>query len=414
MTVRLGSVSRGLRTARSQRAERRLRLPGTGRSSLTVSHTPDATTIARWDDLVRAHPAGDVAQLSAWTRIRGLAGYTGMHVLAFDNGHLVGGAQILLRRVHGLGALGYVPYGPLVSPAAADPDGIHDLLSDALAHLGRRRFRALFVQPPESAERASQALLQRGFRNSDAEVAPAATLRIDLHLSEAELRRNLSKRLRTWTNSWEERGVTVRLGGEGDLRLLAELLADTAEHQGFTPFGLDYLSAMHRELASAGHLRFFVGEVDGHPLAMTVFTACGSAVRVRLLGLDRSDEGRRLNVPGAVYWTAMRWAKDAGYRWFDFGGVYPSSLPALRSGRRSDLDALSGPDRFKARFGGQPFEYPPPVELISSPVLRAGYDLARRSAAGRHVVLWAQQRSRSGYSVTGSHRRPGADPRREP
>ncbi len=375
--------------------------PGLGAStagslSVVVCTTPGETRLGEWDDLVRSHPLADVAQLSAWARIRRLAGYGAMYVLVVHGERLVGGAQIMVRRMPGLGILGYVPYGPVVSSADEEPDAVQDTIADTLAQLGRRRFRMLFVQPPEGAERASQALLDRGFRDSDADVAPAASLHVDLSLDEAELRANLSKRLRTWTRSWERRGVTVRRGYEEDVPMLAGLLAETAQHQGFTSFGVDYLRTMYRELAPAGHLVVFVGEVAGRPVAMAVFTACGTVLKLRLVGLHRSDEERRLYVAAAVYWGAMKWAKANGYRWFDFGGVLPTSVPALMSGRRADLDALSGPDWYKARFGGRAFRYPQPVELIPSPIVRTGYDLARRSAAGRHIVSWVKRRSRAG------------------
>ncbi|MDQ3641357.1 MAG: hypothetical protein M3450_07815, partial [Actinomycetota bacterium] len=185
--------------------------------TVMVSGATDPAMLGQWDDLVAAHPLADVTQLSAWTRIRALAGYRAVHVLVRDGNGLVGGAQVLVRRLRGLGLFGYVPYGPVVSPAVEDPDRVHDTLADALADLGRRRFRMLFVQPPEGAEPASRALLGRGFRHSDADVAPAASLHVDLRQDEAALRAGLSKRLRTWTNSWEERGVGVRLGEEEDL-----------------------------------------------------------------------------------------------------------------------------------------------------------------------------------------------------
>lgn len=371
----------------------------TGSLSLVVSAPPDPVRAEEWDALVASHPLADVTQLSAWTRVRALAGYSAMQVLALDGDRIVGGAQVLVRQLRGVGRFGYVPYGPLVSTAVEDPDAVHDALADALADLGRPRFRMLFVQPPEGAERASRAMLERGFRDSDADVAPAASLHIDLRSDEATLRAGLSKRLRTWTNTWEQRGVTVRLADAEDLPLLADLLGETAEHQGFTPFDLEYLTTMYRELAPAGHLLAFIGEVAGRPVATTVLTACGSVVKVRFLGLARNDEGRRLNVPAAVYWAAMRWAKQKGYHWFDFGGVLPSSVPALLSDDPVDRDALSGPDRYKARFGGRAYLYPQPVELIPSPLVRAGYDLARRSTVGRRAVAWAKRRSRAGRST---------------
>lgn len=370
-----------------------------GRLSVVVSADQGADRLRAWDDLVASHPHSDVTQLSAWTRVRALAGYSSLHVLLLDGEHIVAGAQVLVRHLKGLGRFGYVPYGPLVFPCVEDPDIVHERMADALGDLGQRRFRMLFIQPPQGAERASQALLRRGFRESDADVAPAASLHIDLRRDEAALRAGLDKRLRTWTNTWAQRGVAVRLAEERDLPLLAQLLGETAEHQGFVPFDLDYLTTMYRELGPAGHLIAFIGEAQGRPVATAVFTCCGSTVKVRFLGLSRREEGRRLNVPAAVYWTAMRWAKANGYEWFDFGGILPASVPALASGDPVDPSMLPGPDRYKARFGGGAYLYPPPVELIPSFALRKTYDMARKSDTGRRAVAWAKRRSRSG-SIT--------------
>jgi lipid II:glycine glycyltransferase (peptidoglycan interpeptide bridge formation enzyme) len=357
-----------------------------------------------WDELVRSVPGADVAQLSGWARLRGQAGYRALWVFVDEGDRLAGGAQILVRRLPGLGEVGYLSNGPLVSPAADDPVAVQDALADAIASLGRRWLRILFVQPSEGAKRTSDALVDRGFRHSDAGIAPTASLRIDLSVDEAQLRRNLSRTLRGLSNQWDCRGVTVRRSTDEDLPLLADLLAATVRRRGATPFGTEYLATMHRELAPAGHLVGFVGEAAGRPVAMLLLTGCGGVVRRRLVGFDRSEDVRPLNVPAAVDWTAIRWAKENGYRWYDFVGVHERSLPLLLAGSPADIRALAGPDQYKARFGGQVFTYPPPVEMIRPAAVRIAYDLARRTTAGRAVVDRAKLIARTGAAAASAVR----------
>src|SRR5215212_5150207 len=97
-----------------------------------------------WDALVDAHPGGDVTQLSGWGRLRQLAGYTPLYVLAYDGEHIVGGAQIMVRQVPALGSVGYAPYGPLVFAHAEQPDEVQTALAGAFRDLVRNRLRVLF------------------------------------------------------------------------------------------------------------------------------------------------------------------------------------------------------------------------------------------------------------------------------
>ena len=69
------------------------------------------------------------------------------------------------------------------------------------------------------------------------------------------IRSRFGKRLKSWTNRWESRGVRVRPGTEADVALLAQLMASSAQHQGYTPLPLDYMTALYRELAATGDVK---------------------------------------------------------------------------------------------------------------------------------------------------------------
>lgn len=379
-----------------------------GPVSAVMLDDPSDVPLVEWDRFVAETPGSDVSQLNAWARVRSATGCAPLYVLVHRDGELVAGAQILERRLPVLGKIGYIAYGPVIDPSISGREHVRRVLGRALDDLARHRLRMLFIQPPEGAEDISQELLQRGFRFSDAGIAPPGSVRVDLKAAEEELRGRLrNQRLRRLarTNKWEAKGVRARVGGGEDVPVLAELMVHTARHQGFEPFSAGYLRSLYRELAMDGHVALFLGEIDGVPVATHLYTACGDTLRFRLTGFDRSRDTARVGVPGVLHWEALRWAKANGYRWFDFGGLSSVSLRTLLDGD-GDVEAVASHDRFKSDFGGMPFRYPPPVELISSIAVRGVYDLARRGAAGRRLVAKAQRRMRGGRSrAAGSNER---------
>ena len=369
---------------------------------VTVTRKPGAAELTAWDALVSAHPGADVTQLSGWGRLRRLAGYSPLYVLVRDQERIVGGAQVLIRRVPVLGSVGYLPYGPLVFGHSKDPEEVCSLLADTLRDLVRDRLRVLFVQPSMGGEHTSQALAARGFRPSDAGISPSVSLRVDLDVDAAELRRNLPKRMRRRTSQWTTSGVTVRVGDAGDLPTLAELNRATGEHHGFSGFGLDYLTTMYRELHP--DVVLFVGEFEGRPVAIQLCTGSGGVLTARMTGFDRSSPGAHLRVPAATIWAALQWGRDNGYREFDFGGIEEQSAAVLEAG--GSVRDMASFDQSKTDFGGRLVRYPQAVEFIASPLVRTAYDLARRSTAGSALLRVARRVARAG----GFRRRRGANP----
>lgn len=376
--------------------------------AVTAHRNPGSEVLRSWDALVDRTPGTDVTQFSTWARLRGMVGFAPLYVLAYRAAELVGGAQIMTRRVPLLGTVGYLPYGPLVTPDAlssrevspdVNPD-VRSALADALAVLCRRRLRILIVQPPEGAEEMSGELLRRGFRPSSAGIAPTGSIRIDLTADLAEIRSRFGKRLKSWTNRWNSRGVTVRIGDERDIPLLVDLMATSSQHQGYQPLPAEYVATMYRELAATGHAALFVGAVNGVPVAADLVTGCGDMIRGRLSGFDRCTEAARLSVPAAIRWEIIQWAKATGYHWLDFGGLHPETLDALLAGDNRDADSWPAADQPKLTFGGTAYRYPTPVEMIRPAPLRMAYDLAWRSATGRRMFTAARsvfRGSRSGH-----------------
>lgn len=366
-----------------------------GGVSVTLVTRPDLDTIGVWDQLVSGTAGSDVAQLSAWSAVRGQVGFVSRYLLARRAGRLVGGALVLGRRLPVLGVVGYVPNGPVIAPGAGR-GAVADAVSSALAGLARRHLSGLFVQPPEGGRDISEHLVRRGFRPSVAGIAPAASIRIDLTRDIEDIRDGLSSTNRRRTRTWVDRGVTVRMGCEDDLPLVADLLAHTGAHQHFAAPSLDYLGSLYRELDRGGHVQVFLAEVGGVPAVAELFTGCGGVLTSRLTGMRRCAAVNRSGARVAVVWHALCWAKTNGYDTFDFGGIPADAVDTIRDAEPGYTAGLSGPTVFKASFGGQPFHYPPAVELLSSRLLRTSYDLSHRCAIGGKAIALVKQLMRGG------------------
>lgn len=341
---------------------------------------------SEWDEFVAAAPGGDIVQTTAWARFRQTQGFDSRRIVARVDGRVVGGTQVLTRSL-GSVVLGYVPYGPLSAPGV---QGVADRTLEVLRTVFRRG--ALFVQPPLGSD-SVWPRHRSDFRPGTVEVAPSASLRLDLRRSPDELLMSLSKSLRRNLRKSKDRGVLIRPGDGTDLSLLAELHAHTASRQGFTPLSLDYLGDLWESLALGGHVRLFVGEVEGEPVAAELFSTFAGVTTSRLTGFGRSHEKAR--VPAALVWAAVEDAQSRSDAWFDFGGVSRRTATRLL---RGDAMGESAAESFKLSFAPEPVLLPPPVEYIPSRWLRAGFAGAQSFRPGRRLLKAAANRLRQNGS----------------
>lgn len=377
--------------SRTKSAKVRNSRSGGGRSAsapaVRVQRTsrPPLDVLREWDRLVGRSIGSDVTQLSCWATIRAQADFEPVFLLAYRDSALVGGALLLRRTLIGVLPVGYVSYGPVVDAGVAARGEVVSALTAELATVARS-LALTFIQPPEGADDVSVALLAEGFRVSHAGIAPAGSYRVDLTPPVEVIRAGMSKRLKSWTNRWAAKGVTVRLGDENDLLLLSQLMVHTGDVQGFAPPPLQHLQLLYHELRAGGHAALFIGEVDGRPVCADLVSMMGDTVRGRRCGFDRSGEAGKRSVPAAVRWEIIKWGKAHGYRWLDFGGLPEGMLDDMLVRGIRTSDAWPTAHRAKLAFNGIPFRYPCAVELIRPAPIRLIYDIATRWQVGRRVI----------------------------
>lgn len=300
-----------------------------------------------WDDFVAVTPGGSHVQTSRWAAVKAATGWSARLVVARRGSEIVGGCQLLVRRT-GPALLAYAPRGPLV--ARGEDEALAALIDRVVRAARGRRPSYLKVQPPVGRADMAGALLAHGFAASDLEAAPRATVLVDVTAEPEAMLARMRSGSRANVRKALRRGVTVRSGGEGDFAAFGALLEATGRRQAFDPYPVAYFRRMWEIFGRDGRSELVLAEHEGRLLSGLLVVGFGDTAAFKIGGW--SGEQPQLRPNELAHWTAMRWAHERGYRWYDLEGFPPEVERALARGE--DLpEARTGVAWFKLGLGGE-------------------------------------------------------------
>ncbi len=318
-----------------------------------------------WDQFLSHAPGGHHVQTSLWAEVKAVLGWRATRIVVRREGEITGGCQVLLRDVGPLGVIGYAPRSPVVHE---DDMRTLDLVLGALDDLAtQERVLYLKVQPPANRSNVEGVLLSRGFVASSLETAPSATVRIELGRSPEELLTAMRSGARSNIRKAERKGVTVRCGGEEDLKTFCQIVASTARRQGFSPYPDAYYGRMWRAFAERGQATLMIAEREGRALSAALLIGWGDTVIYKMGGWsgERSD----IHPNELLHWSGILWSKEGGYRWYDLEGIDREVASAVVTNQAIPPSGRTGPDRFKLGLGGQVTLFPVAYDRAYRPPL---------------------------------------------
>jgi peptidoglycan pentaglycine glycine transferase (the first glycine) len=291
----------------------------------------------------------------------------------------VGGVQMLYRRLPMGAAVAYVPLGPVLG--SDDPE-VAEL---ALTHLHRiareQNVSYLAVQAPRWSKDFAHKLENHGFSLAFQDLAPNASVVIDLSNSLEMILSKMRKTTRYDIRAAQRKGIAVREGGPEDLDVFYELLLATARRQSFSTLTKDYLGEVWRVFSRGEHIKMFVAEFEGKPVSAALMMAFGDTVTYWKGGWSGQHPGRYPNE--ALQWAAIQWAKGRGHRYYDFGGINRAVAKSVLE--REPITKSNGHSVsfYKLGFGGR-------VELFPEALLYAYNPMVRRVWSAMVKRQWEQ------------------------
>jgi lipid II:glycine glycyltransferase (peptidoglycan interpeptide bridge formation enzyme) len=350
-----------------------------------------SVTAEEWDDFVERTPGGDLVQTAAWAEAKRELGFEICPILMRLGNLVVGGAHMIIKRFGPFGGVGYVARGPLLAGEyrARAAEVVDEIERAARA----RRVHHVIVQPPEDGDHIAAELVARGYASDAPAVAPTASLRLDLSQSLDQILSRMTATKRKGIRRGQREGLEIRVGNRSDLDLFHTLHQATAHRQGFAGMSQSYLDHHWDALHARGSVQLIFAYHGGRALAALWLTPFGDTVTQRLLG--SSLEGRHLEPNVACCWGAIRWAKEHGYRYYDFGGIDRRYAELLVVGQPLPNDFYRTHHAFKLYFGPDPILLPTASQFTFNPVARLATSYVYPKLAGNKTLQHLLTRMRS-------------------
>jgi peptidoglycan pentaglycine glycine transferase (the first glycine) len=333
---------------------------------------------SEWDAFVERADSGSYLQLSGWSDVKAVNGWTEIRVMGFDPAGIAEpiGAQVLLRRPAPLPwAFAYAPRGPVTAAWRAESVTAFTQAARHGLRAAPQRVSHLRIDPeieldagPDADAAIRNSLRAAGWRPATP-IQPNATRIIDLTPDEETLYGDLRKKWRQYVNKARTAGITVT-DAEGDaLPEFYRVYRETANRAGF----LIRTEQAYRDIWEAyrptGNARLlFARRPDATPLATLFLVRSGTRVVEPYGGMTAEGGESRANY--LLKWEAIRTSREQGATSYDLWGL-----------------ATGGIAHFKTGFGGREVHYIGAWDLVLDPLGRQVYERAQQAR-----VLWARRR----------------------
>jgi peptidoglycan pentaglycine glycine transferase (the first glycine) len=332
-----------------------------------------------WDAFVVSAAGGHHVQTGLWAEVKALLGWRVKRIVVTDRGRIVAGAQLLVRPQSFIGTVAYLTKGPV---SVSEDVELPELVIDEVCRISRAcRARLLAIQPPNNGQTMAGLLSDRGFQPSSLELAPTASILLDLTPNLDQILARMKRQTRQNIRRSERQGIRVYEGTERDLDTFYDLYVATSRRQRFPVYPKDYYARMWQVFEAHGYIKLLLAKYEAETVSALLIVPFGNTVIAKILGWSGLYADRRPNE--AVFWSSIEWASSHGYSCFDFEGIDPMGAKAVLKGESLPESLQHSPDFFKLGFGGQVVLYPEAYDRIHNPILRWAYRKASPRIGGQ-------------------------------
>lgn len=308
----------------------------------------DRTTPVEWLQMLDLFNDANIYQTWSYGKVRW--GDNLSHLVLKRGGEVLAIAQLrIVRPTSFKFGMAYLRWGPLCERRGRplDPEVLLRMARALEAEYVGKRKLFLRIIPNAFAGSPRAAAVQCAFSAFTPEALTLEntyrTFVLDLAPSLEELRNRFDPKWRNKLSGAERNHLKVIAGnGLEEYETFCRIYKNMRDRKAFeTTVDVDEFRRIQEDLAEGHRMRILICEDNGIAVAGLAVSAIGDSA-IYLLGAT-SDEGLHSKGAYLLQWTALRWLKEHGIRWYDLGGIDPEGNPGVYNFKRG----MSGSDVFR-------------------------------------------------------------------
>lgn len=337
---------------------------------------------SNWDEFLAKTPGGHHVQTSLWAQVKATLKWKTVRIIVTKKDRIVAGAQLLLRSIMPFITVAYLTKGPVIG---GEGISIAEAIIQYVIRISQEKHvLMLVIQPPNDGKEIASLLATLGFQPSSLELAPTASVILDLSPTEDQILKGMKRRTRNNIHRSEQAGIKVREGKESDLEIFYQLHIATSQRQKFFSYSKEYYRHMWHVFEPHEYIGLLVAEHDNKPISALLLIPFGNTVIAKIIGWSGEHSDLRPN--DAIFWNAIKWSKMHGYLFFDFEGIDSQGAKAVLAGESLPARLHHSPDFFKLGYGGNVVLYPQAFEIVRSSLLNWIYQKTSPTVGGHSIV----------------------------
>lgn len=350
-----------------------------------------------WDNFIASISSICHEQSSVWAEAQKLAGWDPQRIYLRRNGSIVCGVQIIILSFPFLGKFGYVQQGPCINGANAKE--VEMLLNEMKLFARRRKFQYLTVDLAYNLPELVETFEKSGFELHPDRLPPEATitstLLIDLSLELDAIMTKFKSGRRKSIRAGLKHNLEIRTGTRDDIPMLFDLIMQTCERRNTKPLypNVNFIYRLWDLFAPNNWIVMHIAETEGKPVCASLSFTFGDTFRNSIWGW--SGEYVHLNASDVIDWKTICWAKENGFRYYDFVHLDTVSAKALLSGDdvSDEIKARAhyGSTFYKMRFGGDVMFYPGSYSYFPSKMKKSFFIFMAHTVLNNTLVKKAIQ-----------------------